>query len=166
MGMIFRAAGFEKNSIVDGPGMRYVIFFQGCLHHCEGCHNPETWPVLGGNKYDMDNIKKEIAKDPMISGITLSGGEPFLQPRAVLDICVWAKQRKLSVWCYTGYDWEQLIEWEDARKDILKYVDVIVDGEFKKDELSLDISWRGSRNQRLIDVQASLKKGEVVLYET
>ena len=164
--MVFRAAGFEKNSIVDGPGMRYVIFFQGCLHHCEGCHNPETWPMFGGDKYEMDEIKKEIAKDKLLTGITLSGGEPFLQPRAALDICVWAKQRKLSVWCFTGYLWEEILEWEDNRRQMLKYIDVLVDGPFEKDKMSLDIPWRGSSNQRLVDVQASLEKGEVVLYET
>ena len=162
--MIFRAFGSEQNSIVDGPGIRMAIFMQGCLHKCKGCHNPTSWPIYGGIRMDTEEFKKEMAKDPLLTGITLSGGEPFLQPLAALDLARAAHQRNLSVWCYTGYTYEQILEWEDARKDLLREIDVLVDGPFEEDKKSLEILWRGSTNQRLIDVKESLKKGEVVLY--
>ena len=162
--MIFRAFGSEQNSIVDGPGIRMAIFMQGCLHKCKGCHNPTSWPIYGGIRMDTEEFKKEMAKDPLLTGITLSGGEPFLQPLAALDLARAAHQRNLSVWCYTGYTYEQILEWEDARKDLLREIDVLVDGPFEEDKKSLEIPWRGSTNQRLIDVKESLKKGEVVLY--
>lgn len=162
--MIFRAFGSEQNSIVDGPGIRMAIFMQGCLHKCKGCHNPTSWPIYGGIRMDTEEFKKEMTKDPLLTGITLSGGEPFLQPLAALDLARAAHQRNLSVWCYTGYTYEQILEWEDARKDLLREIDVLVDGPFEEDKKSLEIPWRGSTNQRLIDVKESLKKGEVVLY--
>lgn len=163
--MIFRVFGSQQNSIVDGPGIRMAIFMQGCLHKCKGCQNPTSWPIYGGVRMDTEEFKTEMAKDPLLTGITLTGGEPFLQPLAALDLARAAHKRNLSVWCYTGYTYEQILEWEDARKDLLREIDVLVDGPFEEDKKSLDIPWRGSTNQRLIDVKESLKKGEVVLYE-
>ena len=163
--MMMRMYGFELNSYVDGPGIRMAIFFQGCLHKCEGCHNPGSWPMYGGEKIDTDVFKKAMAGDALLTGITLSGGEPFLQPQAALDLAKFAHSRKLTVWCYTGYTFEQINEWQDNRKTLLQNIDVLVDGPFKLEEKSLDIPWRGSRNQRLIDVKKSLEKGEVVLYD-
>lgn len=163
--MIFRVYGFELSSVVDGPGVRHAIFFQGCLRHCEKCHNPGSWPIYGGEKIDTEVFKKAMANDPLIEGITLSGGEPFLQPIAALDLARFAKSRNLSVWCYTGYTFEEILEWEDNRKELLKNIDVLVDGPFEQDKASLELSWRGSSNQRLIDVKKSLEKGEVVLYD-
>ena len=163
--MIMRMYGLEQNSYVDGPGIRMAIFFQGCLHKCEGCHNPGSWPMYGGERVDTDDLVKKMANDPLLDGITLSGGEPFLQPQAALTLASFARKKSLSVWCYTGYTFEKIVEWEDNRKTLLKNIDVLVDGPFKLEEKSLDIPWRGSRNQRLIDVQKSLDKGEVVLYD-
>lgn len=163
--MMMRMYGLEQNSYVDGPGIRMAIFFQGCLHKCEGCHNPGSWPMYGGEKVDTNDLMKKMANDPLLDGITLSGGEPFLQPQPALALARFARQRGLSVWCYTGYTFEQINEWQDNRKTLLQNIDVLVDGPFKLEENSLDIPWRGSRNQRLIDVKKSLEKGEVVLYD-
>lgn len=163
--MMMRMYGLEQNSYVDGPGIRMAIFFQGCLHKCKGCHNPGSWPMYGGEKVDTNDLMKKMANDPLLDGITLSGGEPFLQPQPALALARFARQRGLSVWCYTGYTFEQISEWQDNRKTLLQNIDVLVDGPFKLEEKSLDIPWRGSRNQRLIDVRKSLEKGEVVLYD-
>lgn len=163
--MMMRMYGLEQNSYVDGPGIRMAIFFQGCLHKCEGCHNPGSWPMYGGEKIDTNDLMKKMANDPLLDGITLSGGEPFLQPQPALELARFARQRGLSVWCYTGYTFEQINEWQDNRKMLLQNIDVLVDGPFKLEEKSLDIPWCGSRNQRLIDVKKSLEKGEAVLYD-
>lgn len=163
--MMMRMYGLEQNSYVDGPGIRMAIFFQGCLHKCEGCHNPGSWPMYGGEKVDTNDLMKKMANDPLLDGITLSGGEPFLQPQPALALVRFARQKGLSVWCYTGYTFEQINEWQDNRKTLLQNIDVLVDGPFKLEEKSLDVPWRGSRNQRLIDVKKSLEKGEVVLYD-
>jgi len=163
--MVFRAFGLVENSFVDGPGIRMAIFFQGCIRHCEGCHNPNSWPMYGGERMDTNDIIKKIANDPLLTGITLTGGEPFLQPTQALVLARFARQRGLSVWCYTGYTFEEINEWEDNRKTLLKNIDVLVDGPFEIDKMSLDIPWRGSTNQRLVDVQKSLEKGEVILYD-
>lgn len=163
--MMMRMYGLEQNSYVDGPGIRMAIFFQGCLHKCEGCHNPGSWPMYGGEKVDTNDLMKKMANDPLLDGITLSGGEPFLQPQPALALARFARQKGLSVWCYTGYTFEQINEWQDNRKTLLQNIDVLVDGPFKLEEKSLDVPWRGSRNQRLIDVKKSLEKGEVVLYD-
>lgn len=163
--MMFRMYGYAPNSYVDGPGVRLAIFFQGCLHHCEGCHNPGSWPMYGGEKTDTEKFKKLMVSDPLLSGITLSGGEPFLQPLAALELARFAKAKGLSVWCYTGYTFEQIIEWEDNRRELLECVDVLVDGRFESDKASIELNWRGSANQRLIDVPESLEKGRVILFE-
>lgn len=162
--MNFRVYGIEPNSIVDGPGIRFAIFFQGCLRHCEGCHNQESWLMYGGDRMDTEEIKKAVVADPLLTGITLSGGEPFLQPVAALELARFAHSRNLTVWCYSGYTFEEINEWQDTRKQLIKEIDVLVDGPFEIDRMSLDIPWRGSENQRLIDVKNSLEKGEVVLY--
>lgn len=163
--MTFRVFGYEPNSYVDGPGVRLAVFFQGCMHHCAGCHNKGSWPMYGGEKTDTEVFKKMMVSDPLLSGITLSGGEPFLQPRAALELAQFAKSRGLSVWCYTGYVFEQILEWEDNRREMLQYIDVLVDGPFEQDKMSLELRWKGSANQRVIDVAKSLEKGEVVLYD-
>lgn len=163
--MNFRIFGSEQNSIVDGPGVRLAIFFQGCIRHCKGCHNPGSWPMYGGEKIGTEVFKKIMVRDPLLAGITLSGGEPFLQPVAALDLAKFAHSKNLTVWCYSGYTFEEIKEWEDNRKQLLQEIDVLVDGPFEIDKRSLDIPWRGSTNQRLVDVKKSLEKGEVVLYD-
>lgn len=163
--MQFRVFGYEANSYVDGPGIRMAIFFQGCIKHCEGCHNQNSWPMYGGQKYDTEVFKKAMVNDKLLDGITLSGGEPFLQPVAALDLASFAKKRGLSVWCYSGYTFEEIMEWQDNRKELLKQIDVLVDGPFMQGLASMDLRWKGSSNQRLVDVKKSLEKGEAVLYD-
>lgn len=163
--MMFRVFGSVPNSYVDGPGVRMAIFFQGCLKHCEGCHNKESWPMYGGEKKDTDEFKKAMAEDELLTGITLSGGEPFLQPRAAIDLATFAHSRGLSVWCYSGYTYDEISQWEDNRRTLLRNIDVLVEGPFEIDKMSLDLNWCGSSNQRLIDVKKTLEKGEVVLYD-
>lgn len=168
-----KIAGIVKESIVDGPGIRYTIFTQGCPHHCHGCHNESTWDPNGGKEVDVEDICKEMKENPLIDGITLSGGEPFMQAEDCIRIAMEARYSNMSVWCYTGYTYEYLMNirnWKNNGKQyilnlsLLKYVDVLVDGRFDKSKKSLDLKFCGSTNQRIIDVQESIKQDNVVLY--
>lgn len=163
--MKIRLAGLVNDSIVDGPGFRYTVFTQGCPHHCEGCHNPETHDFAGGHDGETNEIIREFSRNILLSGITLSGGEPFCQAGPCAELAAAAKKSGLTVWAYTGYTLEQLVDGFDAHpewKQLLEHVDVLVDGRFEKNQRSLDVKWRGSRNQRLIDVMESLKQGKAV----
>lgn len=163
--MKIRIAGTVNDSIVDGPGLRYVVFVQGCPHHCPGCHNPETWDFNGGGEIDAFDLVQEMAANPLLSGLTLSGGEPFDQPEASMWLAVHARLQGKNVWCYTGYTWEEILEKNSQEwNNLLRAVDVLVDGPFIQEQKSLDLDYRGSRNQRLIDVQKSLDQGKVVLW--
>ena len=157
------ASGLQKDSIVDGSGIRTVIWFQGCLHHCYMCHNPETWDLNGGIVFDLDDIKKEIKNLKYQSGITLSGGDPFFQAESATEIAKYAHECNLNVWCYTGFTYEELIEADDDKKNLLKNVDVLVDGRFENEKKSLACKFRGSTNQRIIDVPKSIEQGDIVL---
>lgn len=159
-------SGVTGDSIVDGPGLRLTIFTQGCLHHCSGCHNPQTHDPEGGSWADTEDILAAAAENPLLDGITLSGGDPFLQPVPCLALAEGAHKIGLNVWTYTGYTWEALLEENDAEKlALLKETDVLVDGPFLLAERSLELRFCGSRNQRLIDVKKSLAEGKVVLWE-
>ena len=158
------AADIQPDSILDGSGIRTVIWFQGCLHNCKGCQNPETHDMSGGMVVDIDEIKMKLKNLKYQSGITLSGGDPFFQPEAALEIAKFAKSIGLNVWAYTGFTYEALLS-EKSRLDLLKYVDVLVDGKFMIDKKSLNCKFRGSTNQRLIDVKKSMEAGGVVLYD-
>lgn len=158
------AADIQPDSILDGSGIRTVIWFQGCLHNCEGCQNPETHDMNGGMVVDIDEIKMKLKNLKYQSGITLSGGDPFFQPEAALEIAKFAKSIGLNVWVYTGFTYEALLNGDTKRRDLLEYVDVLVDGKFMLDKKSLNCKFRGSTNQRLIDVKKSLESGSVVLY--
>lgn len=159
-------SGVTGDSIVDGPGLRLTIFTQGCLHHCPGCHNPQTHDPEGGSWADTEDILAAAAENPLLDGITLSGGDPFLQPVPCLALAEGAHKIGLNVWTYTGYTWEALREENDADKlALLKETDVLVDGPFLLAERSLELRFCGSRNQRLIDVKKSLAEGKVVLWE-
>lgn len=157
------ASGLQKDSIVDGSGIRTVIWFQGCLHHCYMCHNPETWDLNGGIVFDLDDIKEEIKNLKYQSGITLSGGDPFFQAESATEIAKYAHECNLNVWCYTGFTYEELIEADDDKKNLLKNVDVLVDGRFENEKKSLACKFRGSTNQRIIDVSKSIEQGDIVL---
>lgn len=159
-------SGVTGDSIVDGPGLRLTIFTQGCLHHCPGCHNPQTHDPEGGSWADTEDILAAAAENPLLDGITLSGGDPFLQPVPCLALAEGAHKIGLNVWTYTGYTWEALLEENDAEKlALLKETDVLVDGPFLLAEHSLELRFCGSRNQRLIDVKKSLAEDKVVLWE-
>lgn len=158
-----RIAGTVNDSIVDGPGLRFTVFTQGCPHHCPGCHNPNTHDPAGGYDVGTDEIVRQIRKNPLLSGVTLSGGEPFMQSAECLEIAKEAHRINLNVWAYTGYTWEYLIRENDTgRMALLREVDVLVDGPYIADKRSLELDFCGSSNQRLIDVQQSLLHVEVI----
>ncbi len=162
-----RLYGLVNDSIVDGPGMRTAIFTQGCPHNCEGCHNPESHDFNGGTVWQLDDIEKKFANDPLLDGITLSGGEPFAQPAACAELARRARARGLNVWAYTGYTYENLLKMAESDENIAAFldnVDVLVDGPFVLAERSLDLLFCGSRNQRLIDLKATRESGTVTLY--
>lgn len=161
---LIRISGIEPESIVDGEGIRYVIFTQGCPHHCPGCHNPQTHPFGGGKLVLTEDILDDISKrKDWIDGITISGGEPFCQIYQCALIAEKAHEMGLSVWCYTGYLFEDLYE---QGIDLLKHIDVLVDGPFVQAEKSLELDFKGSRNQRVIDIPESLKEGVAILKQT
>ena len=151
--MKLRIAGMVNDSIVDGPGFRLAVFTQGCRHNCPGCHNPETHPFDGGYEIDTEAIIQKLRENPLLSGVTLTGGDPFEQSEAVLPIARAAHELSLNVWTYTGYTFEHLLEQgSDAQKELLRESDVLVDGPFILEQRSLELHFCGSRNQRLIDV--------------
>ena len=162
--MEIRIAGLTEDSIVDGPGFRLTVFTQGCVHACEGCHNPETHDPKGGREASVDEIVAEMLKNPLTDGLTLSGGEPFLQARDCALIAKAAREAGLNVWSYSGYVFEELVR-DEEKLELLRLCDVLVDGPFILEEKTLNLLWRGSGNQRLIDVPASLAAVEPLLYE-
>ena len=163
--MEIRIYGLVEDSIVDGPGYRFAVFTQGCPHACPGCHNPKSHDFAGGTVMDTAAIVARFDGNPLMSGITLSGGDPMCQAEASLVLAKAAHDRHLSVWCYTGYTWEALQkEGNPARMALLGEVDVLVDGPFLQSERSLALQYCGSRNQRLIDVPRTLAAGEIVLW--
>lgn len=159
-----RLSGTIKESIVDGPGMRYVIFTQGCLKRCFLCHNADTQPLDGGYIEQTDNIVNEFIKNPLIQGITISGGEPFLQAKACLYLAKKAHEHQLDVYIYSGYKYEELIKSnEPSIISLLEEADFLIDGPFINDLKSYDLLFRGSSNQRLIDLKKTKKSKELVV---
>lgn len=162
--MLIRVAGITRDSIVDGPGLRLAVFTQGCPHDCDGCHNPQTHRFDGGRLIDTSEIIAMMEGNPLLSGITLTGGEPFCQPEACVELARAAQERGLTVWTYTGYLYEDLIlvRGSIAVRRLLRLTDVLVDGPYIEELRTLDIQFRGSRNQRLIDVKQSLSKNRII----
>lgn len=157
--------GLVHDSIVDGPGLRFSCFVQGCPHQCIGCHNPESHDKNGGREMTANDVIVEMLSNPIIDGLTLTGGEPFAQPEDCLAIAKAAHIKGLNVWGYSGWTFEHLLNnGTDAQKKLLHELDVLIDGPFVLAERSLSLNWRGSRNQRVIDVQASLSCNKVVLF--
>lgn len=158
---MLQVAAILEESIVDGPGIRTVIFFQGCPRHCEGCHNPDLLPFEGGIAYTPQQLADEVfAKlTPLHRGITLSGGDPLAQAEGLLDFLqiVRRKRPELTVWCYTGYWYDEVSDY-----NVLEMIDVLVDGPFVLEQRNLDLPFRGSDNQRLIDMPMTMKSGAVV----
>ena len=162
--MEIRIAGTVSESIVDGPGFRYTVFVQGCPHNCPGCHNPQTHDVNAGKLVDTDELFNECIEDPLNKGVTFSGGEPFLQAEALYELGKRFKERGMSLWCYSGWTFEELKARGGDVQRLLSVVDVLVDGRFIAERRTLSLPFRGSDNQRLIDVQSSITKGIVVEY--
>ena len=158
------AAYLQPDSIVDGEGVRTVVWTQGCPHHCPGCHNASTWDFNDGALIDVEDVITELKKIKNQDGITLSGGDSVCQAEACYEISKAAHSMGLNVWCYTGFTYEQMLLNPKARK-LLEQIDVLVDGKFVQEEKSYDIYFRGSRNQRIIDVPKSLETEQVVLVE-
>ena len=156
------ASNLQSDSIVDGDGIRTVIWFQGCKHHCKECQNPETWNFDGGMEVDIEDIKEQLKKLKYQTGITLSGGDPFFQASAAAEIAKFAHSIGLNVWTYTGFTYDEIINANDEKMELLKNTDVLVDGRFEIDKKSLACEFRGSTNQRVIDVKKSLEEGGVV----
>lgn len=163
-----RLAGVVRESIVDGPGIRVTVFCQGCPHHCPGCHNPVTHDFQGGYEAQIANILAAIDENPLLTGITFSGGEPACQPEAFLALARACKERNLNIWMYSGYRLEELFrmaEEQVALRELLYLTDVLVDGRFQLELRDLSLPYRGSRNQRVIDLRESFSKGHLILYK-
>lgn len=160
-----RIASTIADSIVDGPGLRFTVFTQGCPHRCPGCHNPETHDPAGGRAVTVEELAEQMLSNPLTDGLTLSGGEPFDQAGECAALAARAKEKGLNVWAYTGYCYETLLEKENPDVlALLEQVDVLVDGPFVESLKSYDALFRGSTNQRLIDVAKSRASGAVVLW--
>ena len=160
-----RVAGLAQDSIVDGPGFRFTVFTQGCDRRCEGCHNPTTWEAVGGEELAVDDIIAEMLKNPLTDGLTLSGGEPLQQAEECVLLAAAARENGLNIWVFTGFTFEEVAEKAKSEPDVnrlLELTDVLVDGAFDLAERTLSLKWRGSRNQRVIDIPKSLEAGEAI----
>ncbi len=158
------ASSLQRDSVVDGTGIRTVIWTQGCAHDCPGCHNMDTHDFNGGRLFDIKDIEDEIDTLEGQDGITFSGGDPLYQIDAVIALSKYIKAKGLNIWVYTGFTYEEVTTMPKG-KALLKTIDVLVDGEFVLAKRSLDAPFRGSLNQRIIDTASSLAKGEIVLID-
>ena len=159
-------AGIVTDSIVDGPGIRTCVFCQGCPHHCQGCHNPETWDFGCGTAMEEERIVQIVRSNPLCRGVTFSGGEPFAQAEGFAKLARLLKAAGYEVASYSGYTFEQLLRGTPAQRELLDAIDVLIDGPFVLSERSLQLPFRGSRNQRILDVPKSLAAGEPVEIKT
>ena len=151
---IIRVCGIEPESIVDGPGFRYVLFVQGCPHHCHGCHNPESWSFDAGRDMTVGEIFDQILENPNLRGVTFSGGEPFEQTGALLDLAKLCKEAGLTLMSYSGYTLEELEARKDKETDeLLGMLDMLVDGRYDESLRNLTLVYCGSENQRVIDMR-------------
>lgn len=161
-----RLAGIVKESITDGPGIRLTVFTQGCSHHCKGCHNPETWDYNGGKDYEIEQLLALVDKNPLLKGVTLSGGEPVDRAAELLPFVKAVRQRGKDIVCYTGYIFEELLKKNDKDiNELLSMVDILVDGPFVLSQRDLTLLFRGSSNQRLIDIPQSLSQNKTILLQ-
>lgn len=160
--MRIKIAGTVHDSIVDGPGLRFVLFVQGCSHRCPGCHNPETHDPSGGKWASAEQLLAEIKKNPLLTGVTLSGGEPFEQAAALTPLARRIRESGLELAAYSGCTFEQLAAGSPEQRELLSLCQVLVDGPFVQAERSLTLWFRGSKNQRVLDVNASLNAGRAV----
>lgn len=158
--MKIKLAGIIPESLTNGPGIRTVIFAQGCKHHCEGCHNPHTWNFKDGCEIELDELEQIVKRNPLITGVTLSGGDPFEQEDSFYVLCRRLKRLGLNIWCYTGYKFENI---ESSK--LLGAIDVLVDGKFEINNTLNAKKFTGSANQRIIDVKKSVSSNKVIEFE-
>ena len=156
------ASDMSLDSIVDGPGLRITVWAQGCAHDCKGCHNTQTHDFNGGMLVNVQEIADKIIKYKLKSGVTFSGGDPMYQPKEFTELAKLLKEHNINIWCYTCFRFEKLNE---EQRELLKYIDVLVDGKFNKKLFSYDLMYRGSSNQRIIDINKTLKTNSVVLLD-
>lgn len=157
--------GLVPDSIVDGPHLRYSVFVQGCPHACKGCHNPESHEFGIGETYSVDEIFEDIRSNKLVHDVTFSGGEPFAQPKACAALARKLKDEGYGIWAFSGYTYEQLLDKAEADDDIalfLEALDVLVDGPFIEAQKSIELDWKGSKNQRVIDLAATRRAGRIV----
>ncbi len=159
-----KISGIIEESIVDGPGIRFVIFFQGCTHNCYKCHNPETHDINKGKEMSVDEIINKIKNVPLTDGVTLSGGDPLMQIDDCLELCKKIKKElNLNIIVYTGYTYEQIIKMTKPQyKELFNYIDYLIDGPFIYDLLDLSLKYKGSSNQRIIDIKQTLQEGKII----
>lgn len=155
-------AGIAGDSIVDGPGIRTTFFAQGCPHHCPGCHNPETWPFAGGTPMAEEDLVEIVRQNPLCRGVTFSGGEPFAQAAGFARLARLLRREGYEVAAYTGYTLEELLAGTPEQRELLAELDVLIDGPFLLSQRSLELNFRGSRNQRVLNVPESLRQGKAV----
>ncbi|SFU40536.1 anaerobic ribonucleoside-triphosphate reductase activating protein [Clostridium sp. DSM 8431] len=168
MSKMIRLSGIAYESLVNGPGIRRVFFSQGCRHNCEGCFNQDTHDFDGGEEKDMDELISDVLSNPFLKGVTFSGGDPFERAEEFAYMAEAFKKHNLNVWSYTGYTYEYIIENIDKRpgwRKLMENLDVLVDGKFEMDKMVDGLKFRGSSNQRIIDVKKSLEEGNVNLFQ-
>lgn len=163
---LIKIAGVVNDSIVDGEGFRFAIFTQGCHHNCPQCHNPQTHDVNGGHEVDTDELLAQICENPLLSGVTFSGGEPFLQARPLAELARKIHEHGLDITTFTGYTLEQLRQMnnEDVNA-LLEQTDVLIDGPFVAEKKDISLRFRGSSNQRIIDMNETRRTGQITLVE-
>ena len=153
-----------EDTTVDGPGFRTSVYSSGCPHHCPGGHNPQSWSIDNGHPVEIEEILKVILDDPF-ADVTFTGGDPMFQPQGFTALAKAIKQHSnKNIWCYTGYRFEELLQ-NPAQRTLLEQIDTLVDGRFIEALKDEELRFRGSSNQRIIDVQASLRKGDIVVME-
>lgn len=165
MNKTIRLSGIAYESLVNGPGMRRVFFAQGCTHNCNGCFNPETHDFNGGEERDIDELIKDTICNSILRGVTFSGGDPWEQADKFAYMAIAFKEKALSIWSYTGYTYEYILENKDKKlgwNDLLNNIDVLVDGRFEEEKMQDGLKFRGSSNQRIIDIKESMKLNEII----
>lgn len=163
-----RLSGCVADSIVDGPGMRFVLFVQGCPHHCPACHNPQTHDFSGGYAADLDSLMLQITENPLCTGVTFSGGEPFCQAKALYLLAQKIRSAGKDIVVYSGYTFEELLEKSEQEPAILalmRQCRLLIDGRYLQEQRDLTLPFRGSKNQRILDLKKSLSEKRAVCQE-
>lgn len=159
---MMRIIDIIEGTSVDGPGLRTSLYFAGCEHHCKGCQNPQTWSSTAGKDWSVEDVLNIIEYNKF--NVTFSGGDPMFQAKEILPLAKELHNRGYNIWCYTGYTFEQICD-KSPYKELLEHIDVLVDGRFVEELYVPNLRWKGSTNQRVIDVQKSLSAGNAVLFE-